>query len=270
MDKASLNYTIMGKDGISKKMTIESAELFDIDSYTCQYKNDNDLINTSRKRVEIEDFIRKNDNILGKLSISYISDSRKQECIPVLYDSPECIYMKEDLLDGKVTEIEKARKLLFNSRNELFAKLVYRSKSLRSSFGYLITLTKEEYLESLKYSLSTERKNGRCYIKFSELLRFRESHKSLGGLRNVYEDMLEEWKNKIMNANQGDFYFYSRQFRILMKEYDKLKTRKLGISNLKVGKVRRKTRYIVTPISKYKAVKSENLIKKTKRKEEIA
>ena len=114
MKKAFLNYVINSSNGI-KKMIVEADSLDYIDSITSKYNNDFEFIKASNKKLKIIDFIKENGNKKGKLEIEYAIDINQKIDLPVFYNYPNRIVLDDDFMNNDVSEIEKARKLLFNS-----------------------------------------------------------------------------------------------------------------------------------------------------------
>ena len=232
MERASLNYIITSTQNGEKVLSLESSTLNYIDNFTSKYKNYKDFIENYDKKELIKNFIIENNFNSGNLKIHYFSDFHKTVKIPVLFDSKDEINMSEDLLSGKITEFEKARKLLFNSRNQLFAKIFLTYKPIEECFFYKMSITEEECYLAIKHGIECEEKDNHFFISFRDLIEYRAHNNRLGNIRNLYEDMLEIWKENVMGYKKEEFYYYSRQIRILLKYYNELKSKTIGIKNL--------------------------------------
>ena len=145
MEKATINYIINTRDG-SKILPLDQASLYYIDIYTSKYKDETDFIKNHPNRDKILNFIDSNNGKKGKLYLSYTVDLYKKRNIPLMYNNSDQIVLEDDSLNGKVSEIEKARRLLFNSKNQLFTRLLVRCSTFKETFEYHILISEEEYL----------------------------------------------------------------------------------------------------------------------------
>lgn len=238
MKKATLNYVISDVSG-EKSLILENSSLYDIDMYTSQYKGDIDLINSYYNPEKIRNFLRENPGKVGNVRVFYAKNIQSKQKLLPLYDSKREICMYDDINNGNYTEIELARKLLFNSQGQLFTRLLLSSDFIPETFDYKLSISFHEYLLAKKKGLIVEQQNDSYYISFSELFKYRLANKKLGSLRELYEDMLDAWKDNLMNLNDDDFYYYSRQLRILMNKYEKMKLKHISVNNLKVSKKRK-------------------------------
>lgn len=235
MYNATLTYVINSNNEI-KRLKLESESLYYVDKYTSEFKNEEDFIKHYHNNALIYNFIRENNNTKGKLVVSYTKNMKEKEDITPLFGSNEEFEFKDDPYVGKITEVEKARKLLFNSKNQLFARLIIANKTLEKELNKLLNLSYEEakFLSSFGFSPITI--NGKNYISFKSLFEYRIKTVKLGFLRNAYQDMLKTLKEKIMELDSTTFYFYSRQLRIMIDKYYEL-IGNLSVKNLKIKKV---------------------------------
>lgn len=234
MKKAVLNYVIKDQNNKYIYFPIETSSLYQMDYFTSQFKNDSELIRECPKRDQILEFIRVNGNEKGKLVISYVSGVYSKKDIPILYDDPKEIFMNDDYINGETSEVEKARKLLFNSQGQFFAKLLLSSKEIPECYNYRFSLSFQEYLAALKNNVVVDKRDDGYFVDFKELLKYRATHRKLGALRTVYEDMLDVWKSKLDSLSDEDYYYYSRQLRMIYNKYENVKNRNLSISNLNI------------------------------------
>lgn len=243
MNNATLMYVI-NNDNCIKNLRLENQSLYYIDNYTKNYKNEEDFINNYYNKNKIITFIKENGNTKGQLVICYTTNVNKRENIQPLFNTKENFVFKEDPYEGKITEIEKARKLLFNSKNQLFAKLILKNNTLDSQLNKLIDLTDEEYYYINKYNIKTAFINNKHYISFKSLFEYRIKADKLGHVRNVYQEMLDILKSRIMFLDNNNFYFYNRQLRIIINEYNEL-IKQITVKNLKVKKIKKYTKYVI-------------------------
>lgn len=231
MKKSVLNYTIHTEDGM-KVLPLDKASLYYIDRYTSQYKNDDELLSNYPMKDSVYNFIRTNGGIKGRFNIAYPMNVTRKEIIPLLYSYEEPIITEDSLDENIVTEVEQARKLLFNSKGQIFTRLLLACISTKDCYDYKISITYDEYLFALKKNIPIIESDDKFYIEFKELLRYRIFNTKLGPLRDLYTDALDMWEEQIMNLNPDDLYYYSRQFRILINKYEEIKLKRLSISNL--------------------------------------
>ncbi len=234
MKKAFLNYVINSSNGI-KKMIVEADSLDYIDSITSKYNNDFEFIKASNKKLKIIDFIKENGNKKGKLEIEYAIDINQKIDLPVFYNYPNRIVLDDDFMNNDVSEIEKARKLLFNSKNQLFARIALLDRSIMDTLSYKVSISYPEYLYAKSKKLNTSKIGDLYYISFIELINFRANNLKLGKLRNLYEEVLQIWKDKINSMSYDNKYFYSRQIALLIARYNTLKSKIMFVYNLFVS-----------------------------------
>ena len=235
MKRAVLNYVIKCDDGSEKYLQLDTSSLYEMDLFTSKFKDDNDLFNHLGNKGKILEFIR-NNNAIGKFVITYVSNVYSKKDIKPLFNYSKKISINDDYSNNDVSEVEKARKLLFNSHGQLFAKLLLFNKDIPECYNYRFSITYQEYLHAIKNGLEVVKKEDSYYISFYELLKYRATHRKLGALRNVYEDMLDVWKRKLDQLNDEDYYYYCRQLRLIMNDYDKMKSRHFALNNLKLRK----------------------------------
>ena len=71
-----------------------------------------------------------------------------------------------------------------------------------------------------------------------DVLEYRLDKKSLGPMRLLIEDALELWKKNILDLSDEELYFYSRELRVLINEYDYRKIPRRAVYNLIFNKPR--------------------------------
>lgn len=218
MAKAILTYI----DENGNNIPLESGSLFYIDQNTKIYKNIAALK---------ENYSLKTDNIKGKLKLFYISSTSQKDELPILLNDDKPIHIKDDYLEEKTSEIEKGRKLLFNSKNKLFLRLALRYKLVKDTFNYRVELTKKQYDYALKNNLTAFFEEGHYFIDAKELFGFIISANRAQLLREPFEKSLDNWKRSINNMTLEDLYYYSRNIRLLINKYNDRIRRNIGIKN---------------------------------------
>ena len=233
-----------------KNLRLESEPLLYIDNCTRGYKNEDDFINHYYARDKIEKFIEENGNNKGKLVISYAKSVNSKEDLQPLYNDKNDFTFTDDPYTGRITDIERARKLLFNSKNQLFAKLVLENNTLDRQLNKMIDLTEEENKYITVFGIRTIFVNNKYYVSFKSLFEYRTLCTKLGCIRNVYQEMLDVLKSRLMYLDDSTFYFYNRQLRIMMNKYDELKNN-LTIRNFRVGKLIYLRKYVLKKNNRY-------------------
>ena len=241
MNNATLNYIIDTGTEV-KTLNLETEPLYSMDMHTAPYLNEEDFISHYYNRDKISKFIRENGNVRGKLSMTYAKNIKEKEEIPILFNSKGELVLEDDPFEGKVTEVEKGRKLLFNSKNQLFTRLVLSFKLLDDYLYKLIDLTEKEALYVSKLGIEVINYNNKYYIKFKDLFEYRLRSKKLGYLRLAYEDMLDVLKKEINELDDNSFYFYIRQFKYLINKYNNY-INELSVRNLKLRRLNINKKY---------------------------
>lgn len=218
MAKAILTYT----DDYNNNVTLESGSLFYVDQNTKIYKN----IESLKEKYSLN-----TKGINGKIKLFYISSSSKKEEIPILINDSKPIYVKDDYLENQISEIEKGRKLLFNSKNKLFLRLALRYRLVKETFDYRVQLSKKQYDYASKKGLEVEFVDGRYFIHVKRLFEFIISNGKAEILREAFENSLEMWKRYINNMPSEELYYYSRNIRALIKRYNNHIRKKISIKN---------------------------------------
>ena len=243
MNNATLTYIIKSNNDI-KSLKLENESLFIVDRLTSNYKSEKDFLNHYYNKDKIDKFIKDNGNIEGKLVISYSLNVNNKEEIEPLYNSNEVFFFKDDPYENKITEVEKARKLLFNSKNQLFTRLILSNNTLDRELNRLIDLSyvEAQYIKDL--GIKPIQINNKNYVSFKTLFSYRINSPKLGLLRNAYQEMLNILKEKIMSLDYNSFYFYNRQLRIIIKKYYDL-IKEISVDNLKIRKIKLSCKYVL-------------------------
>lgn len=236
MSKAVLTYTINSNDPNNKRtLTLESGSLFYIDSCTKTYADSIELKKSFLYRNKIIDFSNQYFSNNGKFNVEYIRNNSYKEILPVLLNDDKPIFRHDDFYNNQKSEIEVTRKLLHNSKNKMFLKSFLKCKKLYNTTNFLIKMTYSEYLDALDKKLSVIMNENGYYINVNDLLKYVTETDKLGKLRPLFDDSLETWKKKVNKFNEEGIYYYSRNLRVLINEYNKkVKTKKI-VTNLNVN-----------------------------------
>ena len=239
------NATLVYKIDYNKQLRLENRSLYLIDKITSSFKNDEDFIKHYYNKEEIYKFIKENGNQKGNLVIDYKKDQNIKEELKPLYNIKEGIVIDEDFYNNQITEIEKARKLLFNSKNQIFTRLLLSNKTLEFAFNKYIDLDIEEVKFCRNNNIKLKNVNDKFYVSFKSLLEYRVNSPKLGMIRNAYLDMLNILKNRIMQLDRNTFYFYNRELRLLIEKYKEM-INIMTIKNIVVNpKIKKSCKYVI-------------------------
>lgn len=219
-----------------KVLTLDSGTLRYIDSITKDYKNEKELKNSDDYREKIKAYSTVHNNIDGEIILSYIKNNNEKLELNLLYDDPVAIRTRTSSLEEVKSETEMARKLLLNSKNQLFLTLFLLNKNLSATTTSTVKMTIDEYKIAKHEGCNVTAYDGEYRIPISDVLKYRLKHKKLGPMRLLVEDTLEVWKKNMLSLNDDDLYFYSRELRLLMNEYHYRKIPRRAVYNLSFNK----------------------------------
>jgi len=225
MTKAILTYTPKDIDN-ARTITLESGSLYYVDYCTKNYKNIEELKSAFNYQMKI------GQSKIGELVLWCICDNETREKLPLLINDPRPLIIRDDYYNNKVSELERARKLLLSSKNRMFITGFLKSRKFTNALNFNIKLSIVESKYLLKTGIEISSNDDGYFIGVKKLFDYAACHTKLGPIRDVFEIALDKWKEKISNLPEEDLYYYSRNLRILLNEYySQLKTNK-GIKNL--------------------------------------
>lgn len=227
MSMATLNY--ITKD--NKILILNRASLMEIDRHTRCFKSKKEVFDKYKNKIESFE-----KNIDGDLKIFYYKNETRKEVIPLLYKQSSPLYIKDDYITNNISEIEKVKRLIFNSKGDIFIRLLLRHDILSKYTYYYFEVMDNEYKVLSDLNIKTIYKDKAFYVRIDELLKYKMNHKKLGSLRNIFDSIISSWKSNIESLNEEELYFISREFRLLISEYDKLKMEVINIKDLIVFK----------------------------------
>lgn len=228
MAKASLNYITKDK----KILTLNSSSLYEIDKHTRCFNSANEILSKYRNKINSLN----EEKLDGDLKIFYYKSPTKKEVIPLLYKQSSPLYIKDDYITNNISELEKAKRLLFNSKADLFIRLFLNHEILRTYSYYYFEVMDFEQKILNDLNIKTIFRDNAFYVRLDSLLKYKLLNKKLGAVRNIYESILDAWKVNFESMNEDDLYFLSREFRLLSCEYDILRRKIINICKLKVYK----------------------------------
>ena len=239
MNNATLEYVISDNSG-TRNILLESGSLFNVDQFTCDFKNENDFISKYQHKDIIYKFIKSNNNTKGRILIKYKKNEKEDKEILPLFNAKDIFIYNND----SITDLEKAKRLLYNSKNQLFIKLAFSENTFDSFLNNLLDLTSEEalFLSDLGYKIYYI--NGKNYISFKTLLEYRLNVLDLNIIKKTFIRMLDSLTKSIFKLDDDEYYFYNRQIRLLLDKYYDI-TAVMSIKNFKIVKINKKFNYVL-------------------------
>lgn len=228
---ASLGLKIDESKSESSIIILETGTLRYIDSITKSFPNAEELKLS-------EDFFGKLSHLASdviersEVMLSYIRNNDERVMLQPIYNDSTPINIRTNSMDDIKSETERARKLLYSSKNQIFLLLFLNHKSLVNTTYFTIKMTVDEYKKIKNDQLSILVKDGEYHITVKDVLKYRFEHKKLGIMRTLVEDSLELWKKKLLDLSDEELYYYSRELRVLLNEYDYRKIPRRAVCNL--------------------------------------
>ncbi|MBQ7136448.1 MAG: hypothetical protein IJO43_00530 [Bacilli bacterium] len=232
-----MSIAILGKklNNSDEITTIDSSSLRQIDNVTRLFANEEELKNSDyyQSRMSTSSSVEKEE---GKLIITYVKNNQEKINLDVIYDNSDAIRTRTSSLEEVSSEVEKSRKLLLNSKNQIFLTSFLLNKKFLPTTSATVRMTIDEYKIAKKEGYQVSLFDGEYRISIQEVLKYRLNHKKLGGMRLLVEDSLEVWKKNMLNLSDEDLYFYSRELRLLLNEYNYRKIPRKAVVNLSFDK----------------------------------
>lgn len=220
MSKTVLYYKIPGCP--SEKLYCGS--LTRIDELTANYQNEYELRRCVDFGYRIDSYISRyspnntNSNP-GRFILCYIEDNDKSEIIRMRFDDKKPIITRYNSFNNNNNEIENARKLLFSSKNNSFLRSAMEKDWFHDTTGCYIRLKPIEARELIKSGFNLVQNNSDYCATIEQIFEYRLKKKKLGFMKELFEDVLEIWKNKVEELPDDTLYYYSRNLRISIKDY---------------------------------------------------
>lgn len=203
-----------------KIINIETGALRYVDSITKDYKAVDELLNDETYAVKIKPYQMNHTIDDSKLVLTYIKNNEEKIELDVLFDDNDNIRTRTSSLEDIKSETEKARKLLLNSKHQMFLTSFLLNKNLKDTTSSTVKMTLNEYRIAKKEGYPVSTFDGEYHIEIADVLKYRLNHKKLGPMRLLVEDTLEVWKRKMLGLSNEDLYFYSRELRMLINDYN--------------------------------------------------
>jgi len=244
MSKAILSYTLDKKsNGDVHELILLTGTLRTIDNCTKSYSSIEEMRQSPEFQERINEFIKRNENYIknyndnydGNFAVAFIVDSDKREYLPILIDDDKTIRTRTSALEDVKSEVEKARKLLFRSKDKLFVRKMLNDERFADTSDFDIKLKRDEYKEVVKKGFKPKFIDGEYYLTIHEILEYSLQVQKYGLMRGLVEDALEVWKENMLSLNDDLLYYYSRNLRVAINTYDKEKLGKKLVTNLKAN-----------------------------------
>lgn len=244
MGKAILSYTLDKKSNSdADELILLTGSLRRIDNCTRFYNSIEEMRQSPEFQEQINNFIKRNENYIktynnnfaGEFAVSFIVDSEKREYLPILIDDKKPIRTRTSSLEEVKSEVEKARKLLFRSKDKMFLKRMLKDERFADTTDFDIKLKLPEYKEVTKKGIKPKLIDGEYYLTIHEILEYTAKTEKLGLMRGLVEDALEVWKENVLALDDELLYYYSRHLRLALNAYDKDKLGKKLVINLKAN-----------------------------------
>ena len=238
--KAILIYSIKNDDNTMDYINLEDSNLHTIDSLTSKYASIDELKNIPKYKEQIEHFLnqkKKIDN--GEIKLFYIENKEYKEELKILFNEKHSLTINKDITNEKVTEFEKARKLLWSSKNNKYLKLFLKNERLKDTLNFMIKIqNKKEYNLLKNHGMMIKLYQNSLYTNITDILRLKLLTHNVTYIRDIYEEALELWKKYLENDMTTDNkYYYGRELKFLYeeyKEYLKKEEKSSKITNLQV------------------------------------
>lgn len=245
-----------------KVLTLESGSLRYIDSITKDFKSVEDLKAYGSYHDKISSYSKIHQDVRGEVVLTYIRNNAEKIQLDLLLNDDDTVRTRTSSLEEVKSETENARKLLLNSKNQIFLTSFLLNKNLKDTTVATVKMTIEEFKIAKKEGYEVKAQDGEYRISIQEVLRYRLNHKKLGPMRLLVEDSLEVWKKNMLSLNDEDLYFYSRELRLLMNEYHYRKIPRRAVYNLSFQKENIPYSSRVVRRNTFSISKGQNLLKR--------
>ncbi len=231
MELATLEYVIKNGDD-KKNILLEKDSLFNVDKYTCEFKNEKDFINNYPNKEKIYNFIKMNNNREGHILVDYKNNTKENEIFP-LFDAEDIFIYN----NNSISDIDKAKDILLSSKSKTFINLLFDYNIFDNFFNNLIDISYDEFEFLNNSNFKAYFINGKYYTNYKSLFEYRLEVEKLGKIKKVYNRMINELIESIYNLEDDEYYFYNRQLRIIIDKCN-LITNYISINNLKIKNIK--------------------------------
>lgn len=242
MGKAILSYTLDKRSNSdADELILLNGSLRSVDNCTRMFDSVEEMRQCPEFQERINSFIKRNENYIenyndgfeGEFAVSFIVDSDKREYLPILLGDKVPIRTRTSSLEEVKSEVEKARKLLFRSKDKLFLKMMLADERFADTTDFNIKLRLPEYKEALRKGIKPKLIDGEYFLTIHDILEYTLNANKKGIMRDLIEDALEVWKENILALDDELLYYYSRHLRLAMNAYNHDKMGKKLVTNLR-------------------------------------
>jgi len=240
MLRAVLTYISTDNEGKEHRLAFDSGSLGDIvNLLTSKCKDEKELIKLYQDKVNV--FNSKTGDITSE-KVAIICTDRTKEIarLKPLYDGEKLVTRHDPFRENKTPETEKYRRLIFNGKNQLPAKLIKNDPLLAPSFNARIKITAKDFrrFKEIDGIYPEKIRMGDNYILTIPIkagLQIRSQNSVLGNNREFVENCLEVWKEKMYELDDETLEMLSLRLNELNKRYEQLRKQSLGIKRLRVN-----------------------------------
>jgi hypothetical protein len=237
MSLATLVYSLGDPMNEEKLIT---GSLRQIDNCTRLYADEVEMRNGSEFKYRIDSLLERTSVITnvyptteGRFILYFIEDNSRREKLDTLYNDQNPVITKLNNIygDNSTTDVERARKLLFSSKGKRFLKQCLNEDWFRDTTGCLVKLKPFEAKELISSGYKPLFKDGDYYLSIEDILSYSTTKEKLGFMRDLVEDTLEIWKEKLEELDEDILYYYSRNLRMSINRYNKSMSDKKAVIN---------------------------------------
>ena len=130
--------------------------------------------------------------------------------------------INKDITNETITEFEKARKLLWSSKNNKYLKLFLKNDRLKDTLNFMIKIqNKKEYKLLKDHGMMIKLYQNSLYTSVIDILRLKLILHNVTYMREIYEETLESWRKYLEDDNMSldNKYYYGRELKFLYEEY---------------------------------------------------
>ena len=221
--KAILIYSIKNDDNTMDYINLEDSNLHTIDKLTSKYASIDELKNIPKYKEQIDRFLKQKQKIdSGEIKLFYIENKDYKEELKILLNEKNSLKINKDITNETITEFEKARKLLWSSKNNKYLKLFLKNDRLKDTLNFMIKIqNKKEYKLLKDYGMMIKLYQNSLYTSVIDILRLKLILHNVTYMREIYEETLESWRKYLEDDNMSldNKYYYGRELKFLYEEY---------------------------------------------------
>ena len=221
--KAILIYSIKNDDNTMDYINLEDSNLHTIDNLTSKYASIDELKNIPKYREQIDRFLSQKQKIdNGEIKLFYIENKEYKEELKILLNEKNSLKINKDITNETITEFEKARKLLWSSKNNKYLKLFLKNDRLKDTLNFMIKIqNKKEYKLLKDHGMMIKLYQNSLYTSVIDILRLKLILHNVTYMREIYEETLESWRKYLEDDNMSldNKYYYGRELKFLYEEY---------------------------------------------------